>query len=416
MRRDADIVVAGASTAGLLTAALLAESGRRVILVDQNKQVDPAHRSLIVTSRLQDVLGDCGQNAITARVDRFELTAGDHSITVSLQEPDFVIERRELINLLAHRARAAGVELRMGQRIAGMRPFDSGVRVNVDGAGERLELRAPVVIGADGASSEVASAAGWPRLPTLPLVQALVPAPSDVGSTTSQVWFRPQDSPYFYWLIPETNSRAAIGFIGERGHEARRCLDSFLVERGLDALAYQAARIPLYLGWTRNERRFGGGRVFLVGDAAGHVKVSTVGGVVTGFRGALGVVERILGRGPSSHLRILRRELNAHLLVRKAIHHFDVSQYERLLRAIDGPASHRLGRHTRDEAVKVLWQFARARPRLLAPALTGLLLAGSIAPSSKNGTKVSQTLSREVHLAHQSQGSSSLVQQESANY
>ena len=34
--------------------------------------------------------------------------------------------------------------------------------------------------------------------------------------------------------------------------------------------------------------------MYLGGDAAGHVKVSTVGGVVTGFRGALGVVEAIL--------------------------------------------------------------------------------------------------------------------------
>jgi flavin-dependent dehydrogenase len=230
------------------------------------------------------------------------------------------------------------------------------------------------------------------------------------------VWFRPQDSPYFYWLIPGADSRAAIGLIGERRHHSRRCLDNFLREHGLTAIQYQAARIPLYLGWTRNERRFGGGRVYLVGDAAGHVKVSTVGGVVTGFRGALGVVERILGRGPSSHLRILRRELNAHLLVRKAIHHFDVSQYERLLRAIDGPGSHRLGRHTRDEAVKVLWQFARARPLLLAPALTGVLSARSIAPSPGNGTNVSQRIGREVHLAHESQGSPGLVQQESANY
>jgi hypothetical protein len=115
-------------------------------------------------------------------------------------------------------------------------------------------------------------------------------------------------------------------------------------------------------------------------------------------------------------LRILRRELSAHLLVRKAIHHFDVSQYERLLRAIDGPGSHRLGRHSRDEALKVLWQFARARPRLLAPALAGLLSAGSIAPSTGKGTTVSQTLGREADLAHESQGSPALVQQGSANY
>ena len=65
-------------------------------------------------------------------------------------------------------------------------------------------------------------------------------------------------------------------------------------KRGFKPLGYQGAKIPVYDRWTPVERRVGAGRVFLVGDAAGQVKVSTVGGIVTGFRGAIGVSESIV--------------------------------------------------------------------------------------------------------------------------
>ena len=101
-------------------------------------------------------------------------------------------------------------------------------------------------------------------------------------------------------------------------------------KRGFEPMAYQAARIPVYDRWTPVERRIGSGRVFLVGDAAGQVKVSTVGGIVTGFRGAMGVADAILNRD-SRELRALRRELNIHLLIRRTIHRFKQADYSRLV-------------------------------------------------------------------------------------
>ena len=62
--------------------------------------------------------------------------------------------------------------------------------------------------------------------------------------------------------------------------------------------------------WVPVRRQVGNGSVYVVGDAAGQVKVTTVGGIVTGFRGALGVAEAILYGGASAELRSLRRELN----------------------------------------------------------------------------------------------------------
>ena len=48
------------------------------------------------------------------------------------------------------------------------------------------------------------ASAGWAPLETIPLLQAIVPLPKDMAADTVRVWFVPQDTPYFYWLIPES--------------------------------------------------------------------------------------------------------------------------------------------------------------------------------------------------------------------
>jgi len=70
----------------------------------------------------------------------------------------------------------------------------------------------------------------------------------------------------------------------------------------MEPLEWQGARIPVYRGWVPVRRQIGNGEVYLVGDAAAQVKVSTVGGIVTGFRGALGVSQALLQNGRSREL------------------------------------------------------------------------------------------------------------------
>ncbi len=121
-------------------------------------------------------------------------------------------------------------------------------------------------------------------------------------------------------------------------------------------------------------RRIGNGDVYLVGDAAAQVKVSTVGGIVTGFRGALGVVQSILSGGPSEELRSLRRELETHRLIRRSMHHFQQRDYSRLVDLLNASARQSLANIHRDEATRLLWNVVRRQPRLLLLGLRGLLM------------------------------------------
>ena len=378
------VAVIGGSASGFFTASLLARAGCEVQVLERAEQLDPTPRTLIVTSHMRKLLGEVGERAVVNEIRNFELFTDGRSAHVALDRPDLIIERSQLIRGLAEQAQAEGAKISFGNRFMSLESNGTGLRVGIERMqGGTEELHADVVVGADGALSRVAQAAGWPRQPTVPLVQALVKIPADMRPDTVRVWFIPDDTPYFYWLIPESPERAALGLIGEDGQETRRCLERFMEKRGFTPLGFQGARIPVYDRWTPVERRVGAGRVFLVGDAAGQVKVTTVGGIVTGFRGAIGVSEAIMNGGESRELRSLRRELNLHLLIRKTIHQFKQADYSRMVDLMNVSTRRSLSQYTRDEAASILWHIALRQPRLLLLGLRGLLSGGSILPKNR---------------------------------
>ena len=374
------IAIVGGSAAGLFTAALLARRGAPVQVFECAESLDPVSRTLIVTHKLRSLLGPAASGSIVNEIRRFELFTDGRSATVGLKDPDLIIERSALIRGLADEAQGAGAELKFGRRFSGLHSDGAGLVVEVERAsdGSREEVNTQTVVGSDGAASRVAQAAGWPQQETVPLVQAIVPLPKDMSPDTVRVWFVPDDTPYFYWLIPESPTRGALGLIGESPQEMRKHLERFLEKRKLDPVSFQGAKIPVYKGWVPVERRVGNGKVFLVGDAAAQVKVTTVGGIVTGFRGAIGVAEAILNGGDSAELRRLRRELDMHLMLRRSLHHFQQNDYSRLVDLLNASALQKLGEYSRDDALKVLFQICASQPRLILMGLRGLLTGGRL--------------------------------------
>jgi digeranylgeranylglycerophospholipid reductase len=372
------VAVVGGSAAGLLTAAVLARQGLPVRVFERIEALDHPERTLIVTNRMRTLLGRAAEGSIVNEIRRFELFTDGRSATFDLKQPDLIIERRALIQGLADEARRAGAVLELGRRFHSLQSNGRGLVFEVERCndGSREEIHADTIVGGDGAASRVARAAGWPSLETVPLVQAIVPLPKDMAPDTARVWFVPQDTPYFYWLIPESPTHGALGLIGETGPETRKHLERFLEKRGLEPIEFQGARIPVYTGWVPVRRQVGHGSVYLVGDAAAQVKVTTVGGIVTGFRGALGVAEAILNGGSSRGLRRLRRELDLHLLLRRSLHDFQQDDYSELVDLLNDPAKQSLSEYSRDEAWKILWRVCLSQPRLILLGLRGLLTRG----------------------------------------
>ncbi len=316
-----DVAIIGGSAAGFFTSTLLAKQGVPVRVFERGETLDPAVRTLIVTQRMRSLLGRAAEGSIVNEIRRFELFTDGRVATVPLKHPDLIIERRTLIQNLADEARNAGAKVELGRRFHSLQPNGRGLVLEVERCsdGSREEIHADTVVGGDGATSRVARAAGWAPLETVPLLQAIVRLPKGMPADTSRVWFIPEDTPYFYWLIPESPTHGALGVIGEAGAKTQAPVRTLPRKARVRAHRIsEGARIPVYTRWVPVRRCVGNGSVYLVGDAAGQVKVSTVGGIVTGLRGAQGVAEAILNGGTSRELKTLRRELDLHLLLRRA--------------------------------------------------------------------------------------------------
>ena len=368
-QEPSEVVIVGGSAAGLFAAYLLAREGKRVRLFDLNDVLHAPSRTLITTSQLPEVLEFFPHKAVVNEINQIDLFSRQRSVTIRMKQPDLVVERAAIVRLLAEKALEAGAEIRSGCKFLNLEPAEGGVTVTIrDSHRDRVEeFKTTTLIGADGTFSRVARIANGNGHETTPILQAIVNLPDWAQANTSRVWFQPEDTPYFYWLIPESQKQAAVGFIAEEGKNAKIKLEQFLSRLGLKPLDIQAARISAYTHLTRPWRRISGCDIYLVGDAGGQVKVTTVGGLVTGLRGAKATANAILrGSDYMKEMRPLRRELSLHRLIRSFLNRFRSADYDRLLDLLNERTIHLLGLYSRDQAVTMLCRILVAQPRLLS--------------------------------------------------
>lgn len=362
------IIIVGASTTGLFAASLLAKAGVNVEVYERSATLDFVPRTLIVTEKISEVLGFVPEEIILNEVKYVEMFSKSRSTTVELARPDLIIERQKLLVLLARMAEDAGAKIFLGCRFLSFNSSASGVSVvfRDSGTGAEKETPADVLIGADGAFSGVARAASHNGHFQTALLQARVRMNNEINRDTYRVWFDPARTKYFYWLIPESDETAAVGLIADDARQAGGSLKSFLLEQGLEPIDYQASMVPMHKFQYSAQVTEVSRKVFLIGDAAAQVKVTTVGGVVTGLRGARAVAEAILsGSNTGNESSQLKRELDLHLLVRRLLDEFDDVDYDMLLDLMDGELAEVLSNQTRDDLSRMYLGLITSQPKLL---------------------------------------------------
>jgi 2-polyprenyl-6-methoxyphenol hydroxylase-like FAD-dependent oxidoreductase len=163
-----DVVIVGARCAGASLANLLARRGLDVAVVEQAtfpRDTLSSHVFEADALAFLDRLGLSDRIRATGAplIDRAELRMEGFSAVVSLPKHDGDIGgaasvRRHLLDpILAEAAEEAGASVRMATKAIGLSTKEgrvSGVRVEHEG--REAELRAPLVVGADGRSSTIA--------------------------------------------------------------------------------------------------------------------------------------------------------------------------------------------------------------------------------------------------------------------
>ncbi len=353
---DVDVLVVGAGPAGSTVAEQLARRGHGVLVVEEHPRVGiPVQCAGLVSQR---VLSLAGSNALVRTAVRGATVFGPSLGAVSFKAAEpraFVIDRGALDVHLADRAARAGAEFRTSTRFDRLARTEGGRNVVQLTGPDRasLEVRARLVVGADGVSSAVARAFRLRRpVEILPAFEAEFPrAPGD--AETVEVYLGRSISPgLFGWWIPDGQGGARVGVaVDADGTPARVYFERLLVhlERRfgqalVSPTAFLVSGIPVGL----IPRAHGPG-VLLVGDAAAQVKPLSGGGIYTGMRCAqlaASVAHEALARGDLSagalaaYDRAWRAELGEEfrraLYLRRVFQRLNDADLDRLVAALQG--------------------------------------------------------------------------------
>jgi flavin-dependent dehydrogenase len=362
------VIIIGASISGLYTAYLLAKQGVDVEVYDRMDALGWPSRTLIITGKINEVLDSIPEEMILNQVKHLELFSKSRSARLELSCPDLIVERSRFVEWVARMAEEAGARMILRYRFEGFAQFGRKVVVtfrNLE-TNEAKQISTDILVGADGVQSAVSQAASRNGHHVAALVQARVSLPESQEGDTYRVWFDTNRTNYFYWLIPESDRVAAVGLIAEDVRQAKAGLIEFLREKQLEAIEFQSAIVPMHRFGSANGAVDSNRNVFVVGDAAAQVKVTTVGGVVPGLYGARALAQAILnGRNYRKELGGLKMELNLHLLVRHVLNRFSDQDYDELIKMLDGGLKEILEEWTRDELTQSFLRMIWAEPRLI---------------------------------------------------
>jgi menaquinone-9 beta-reductase len=317
---DAEVIVVGGGPAGSVTAALLAERGHRVLLLDKarfprhkacSEYVNAGGTRLLAALGLAAEIEARGAHRMEAMLihapgeERFlaDFTAaepGGHAIGLS---------RYRLDALLLDRAREAGVVVREGAHVRAVitaRGCVLGIEATIDGG--RETLRAPLTIGADGRHGVVSRALGLDVFPRWPRRTGLVAhyrgvnglalwgetPPSSGGGLAGELHVTGRG---YAGLAPLEDGLTNVAFVTDSEAVAKRpgTLEEFFVDglAGIPAFAEKLAHAERVGGirgvgpMARRARRVAGDGFLLVGDAAGFLDPFTGDGIREALQGAM---------------------------------------------------------------------------------------------------------------------------------
>ena len=371
---DFDVVVIGASSAGLFAAEILANNGKKVALFEKSDLVDPESRLYIITPGIFRAMPGINPGLIRHKISKILLQSGKEMAEIHLSSPDVILDRKELLLDLLKRSEDAGVKVYFKSEFLG---FENnigkpGIKIRIQGK-ERM-VRSKFLISADGVNSRVRNDIYPNELQTVPLLQAEIDLPQTWNENTTRVWFNVASTPYFYWVIPDKHQKAVVGLIAEKGADIKKMLEDFLSEYGLHAKSYQTGVAALHSPGIRVQGQIGDIQVFFAGDAAGQVKVSTVGGTVTGLFGGKAAAEAILaGSSYQKQLKSVQRELDLHYFIRNLLEKMSADDYQTLIRSITPQVQNLLSSHDRDGMRAHFWKLPLIQPGFIPLGIKLLL-------------------------------------------
>ena len=279
MQRKVNVV--GAGNAGLMAAKTIARYGIDVTIYDQKRKPGyPIRASGIVSANGLSRLGVNCSKALTNSLSGARIHAGNSVLEVKAKAPVAKVLDRGILNeICMGEAASEGASIVVGKRLS---------------AAEIIAMsKNDIIIGADGAVSEVAKAFHMGAVKRYVLTYRVEynTEPQDIESV--DIYLNNSISPgLFSWVCPNGKDVLEVGIGVSSSHgNSKRAFDKFVSHYGITKIisgakiiSEGASIIPIGLRQRIVDDR---NQVLLAGDAAGQTKATTGGGIVFGSQGGI---------------------------------------------------------------------------------------------------------------------------------
>ena len=329
MKEDYDIIVVGAGPAGSV-AAQNAAAESDVLLIEKRPEIGAPVRCaeavplvetpfVFHTSFEKYVKPD--RKWVASEVKGVRATAPDGTIVevsgemLGKEEPlGIVLERKLFDRQLAKDAARSGAHVMVRTRATGLILQDGTVRgVKLSRLGEAFDVRAKLVIGADGVESQVGRWAGINTTLKLGDIESCVQYHMqnvELTDNTLDFYFGSSAPSGYAWAFPKGDGAGNIGLgvLGSKlsGKRPLAYLDEFVAQRFPDGKP-----VELMMGACPVSGALShivGNGLMLVGDAAHHTEPITGGGIMAALQSGTiaGQVANKAVRQNDSSVRVLR--------------------------------------------------------------------------------------------------------------
>jgi digeranylgeranylglycerophospholipid reductase len=329
MREDYDVIVVGAGPAGSV-AALNAAADSDVLLIEKRPEIGAPVRCaeavplvetpfVFHTSFEKYVKPD--KKWVASEVKGVRATAPDGTIVEVSGEMfgkgdplGIVLERKLFDRQLAKDAARSGAHVAVRTRATGLILEDGAVRgVKLSRLGEEFDVRAKLVIGADGVESQVGRWAGINTTLKLKDIESCAQYHMqnvELMDNTLDFYFGSSAPSGYAWAFPKGDGAGNIGLgvLGSKlsGKRPLAYLDEFVAQRFPDGKP-----VELMMGACPVSGALShivGNGLMLVGDAAHHTEPITGGGIMAALQSGTiaGQVANKAVRQNDSSVRVLR--------------------------------------------------------------------------------------------------------------
>lgn len=352
-----EISIIGGGPAGCYAGYLLAKSGHKVSIFEKKSKIgEPIQCTGLLTSDF-DQFNLPMKSFLVNQFNNIEINSPNGKTAV-IKQKEYLICREKFDNYLADLAKKAGAKIFLNHSFVRKERKNIVVK-NKNG---EFGLDSDIIIAADGPLSPTAKAFGFYQEDRKNYfgIQAIVEGNFDAAAY--QTFFGCNVCPdLFAWIVPESPTRARAGLAATK--DAKFFFDKFIRKHDFEIKEMQAGVIPLF----NSKQKLKKGNCYLLGDAAGFVKATTLGGIIPGLKQAeilAGCINN--GNDYEQEIKPLVRKLKLHLSLRKAFNRFSDQDWDRLISYISQPKIQEVfEKYTRDNPVPLALNSLLKEPRLL---------------------------------------------------